>query len=94
MREKEDPLVQVCIIIILDATKCLLNIVVLQAMAFAELAEISNRMPKRRVALFMDVGKDVNNTAWSQIAAECLRLLDTLRSSIEVEYTGVKPGLC
>ncbi|KAI9265005.1 nucleoporin protein Ndc1-Nup, partial [Phascolomyces articulosus] len=64
----------------------------IQGTAFAELAEIATKRPTERVALFNDLGTNNNNTAWIQVSRECMKVLDTLCKTIDIEYTGVKPA--
>ncbi|KAL8769908.1 MAG: hypothetical protein Q9194_005304 [Teloschistes cf. exilis] len=52
-----------------------------KSFAYWELAIISQRFPERRVAIFKDIDR-LGGTAWSQISAECLRMVDGVTARI------------
>lgn len=59
-------------------------------MAYAELAELATKSPNQRIALFRDVGKNMDNTAWMQFSRECMNILAKMRADIAKEHTGDK----
>ncbi|ORY93909.1 nucleoporin protein Ndc1-Nup [Syncephalastrum racemosum] len=62
-----------------------------QSLAYAELAQIANKDPERRVAIFQDITKEQDGTAYERLSKECIHILSMLRADIEKEYTGAAP---
>ncbi|KAI4199387.1 MAG: hypothetical protein LQ350_004676 [Teloschistes chrysophthalmus] len=52
-----------------------------KSFAYWELAMISQRFPERRVFIFKDIDRQ-GGAAWSQISAECLRMIDGVTARI------------
>ncbi|RCH78906.1 hypothetical protein CU098_004399, partial [Rhizopus stolonifer] len=61
----------------------------IQMVAFAELAMIATKQEETRHTLFRTVGKDVQDTAWYRIMRACLKVMDELRTKMDIEYYGV-----
>ncbi|KAI7884539.1 hypothetical protein K492DRAFT_183185 [Lichtheimia hyalospora FSU 10163] len=65
----------------------------LQSIAYAELAELATKSPSQRIALFKDMGKDMDSTVWMQVSRECMNILAGMRADIAKEYaTDKKPA--
>ncbi|KAF7727285.1 hypothetical protein EC973_007801 [Apophysomyces ossiformis] len=60
----------------------------IQASAYYELAELSCRRSEKRALLYTQINKDLSTSAWSRISAECLRVINDLRATIDKEYHG------
>lgn len=59
--------------------------------AFSELALLTAKSPERRGELFRAVGKELKDNAWYKIMDQCFKVINELRTAIDVEYNGVKP---
>ncbi|KAI8094596.1 nucleoporin protein Ndc1-Nup [Thamnidium elegans] len=63
----------------------------IRAVAFSELALLSNKRPDKRKALFNVVGNELHENAWYKIMTQCLLVIDDIRTKIDIEYNGVQP---
>ncbi|KAK4512544.1 uncharacterized protein ATC70_003247 [Mucor velutinosus] len=59
--------------------------------AFSELAALATKSPEKRGELYRTVGKELQDNAWYKIMDQCFKVINELRTAIDVEYNGVKP---
>lgn len=60
--------------------------------AFSELAALTTKSPEKRGEIFRAVGKELKDNAWYKIMDQCFKVMNELRTAIDIEYNGVKPG--
>ncbi|EPB89944.1 hypothetical protein HMPREF1544_03193 [Mucor circinelloides 1006PhL] len=59
--------------------------------AFSELAALTTKSPEKRGEIFRAVGKELKDNAWYKIMDQCFKVMNELRTAIDIEYNGVKP---
>ncbi|CEP17680.1 hypothetical protein [Parasitella parasitica] len=59
--------------------------------AFSELAALTSKNPEKRKELFGAVGKECQGNAWHKIIEQCFKVMNELRTAIDIEYNGVQP---
>ncbi|KAI8639455.1 nucleoporin protein Ndc1-Nup [Parasitella parasitica] len=59
--------------------------------AFSELAALTTKNPEKRKELFCTVSKETQGNAWHKIIEQCFKVINELRTAIDIEYNGVQP---